>query len=164
MHICYYEGVGEEWSRSLAWRMVEELDGVDSGKGVLACDEETINETSDYLLSKYIKEQKYVLIVVSQKLFTDIYELVELDIIRKLFLKGEIDVFSIYDGKHIPVLPERAEWINDTYKIPLNREADVQLAGEIIMERIMKDKLVDSMAASMVGNMGNMTVRRNACG
>jgi hypothetical protein len=64
-------------------------------------------------------------------------------------------VFSIYDGKHIPVLPERAEWINDTWKIPINKPDDETLATSIILERVMKDRLIDSIAANMVENLSN---------
>ena len=92
-------------------------------------------------------------IIVSQKLFTDIYALVELDIIKKLYKKGEITVFSIYDGKHIPVLPERAEWINESWKIPINRMEDIGTATGIIMEKIMKDKLIENIATNMVDNI-----------
>jgi hypothetical protein len=152
MHFCFYEGNGEEWSHDLAWKLISSLEDFEEGF-VSTSGDTTINETSDYLLSGYIKEQKYVVIVVSQKLFTDMYALVELDLIKKLFGRGEIVVFSIYDGKHIPVLPERAEWINDTWKIPINKPDDETLATSIILERVMKDRLIDSIAANMVENL-----------
>lgn len=152
MHFCFYEGKGEEWSHELAWNLITTLQEYDAGS-VSTSSESTINETSDYLLSRYIKEHKYVVIIVSQKLFTDMYALVELDIIKKLFAKGDITVFSIYDGKHIPVLPDRAEWINDTWKIPINKKQDESLAAGVILERVMKDRLIESMAANMVENL-----------
>lgn len=160
MHFCFYEGKGEEWSHELSWRLITTLEDYEE-TNVSVSSESTINESSDYMLAGYIKEQKYVVIVVSQKLFTDVYALVELDIIKKLFEKGDITVFSIYDGKHIPVLPERAEWINDTWKIPVNRKSDETVATSIILERVMKDNLVAGMAANMVQNLKN-TQRGNA--
>ena len=152
MHFCFYEGTGEEWSRELAMNLITLLDefGVEP---VSVSDEAVVNDTSDFLLSRYIKEHKYVVIIVSQKLFTDIYALVELDIIKKLYKKGEITVFSIYDGKHIPVLPERAEWINESWKIPINRMEDIGTATGIIMEKIMKDKFIENITTNMVDNI-----------
>ena len=154
MHFCFYEGKGEDWSHELAWNLITTLQEYDAGS-VSTSSESTINETSDYLLSRYIKEHKYVVIIVSQKLFTDMYALVELDIIKKLFAKGDITVFSIYDGKHIPVLPDRAEWINDTWKIPINKKQDESRAAGVILERVMKDRLIESMAANMVENLNS---------
>ena len=152
MHFCFYEGTGEEWSRELAMNLITLLDelGVEP---VSVSDEDVVNDTSDFLLSRYITEHKYVAIIVSQKLFTDIYALVELDIIKKLYKKGEITVFSIYDGKHIPVLPERAEWINESWKIPINRMEDIGKATGIIMEKIMKDKFIENITTNMVDNI-----------
>ncbi len=155
MHFCYYEGNGEEWSHELAWKLITTLEDYEVVP-VSTSDETTINETSDFLLSGYIKEQKYVVVVVSQKLFTDMYELVELDLIKKLFQKGDVIVFSVYDGKHIPILPERAEWINDTWKIAINKPDDVTAAAGVILERVMKDRLIDSITANMIENIGNM--------
>lgn len=158
MHFCYYGGSGEEWSHELAFSLIDTLEEYEAGP-VSTSSEATINETSDYLLSGYIKEQRYVVIVVSQKLFTDMYALVELDLIKKLFEKGDVVVFSVYDGRHIPVLPERAEWINDTWKIAINKDGDASLAAGVILERVVKDRLIESIAANMVENLN---VKRQA--
>ena len=54
MHFCFYEGTGEEWSRELAMNLITLLDelGVEP---VSVSDEDVVNDTSDFLLSRYIK-------------------------------------------------------------------------------------------------------------
>jgi len=133
------------WGKSLAKR-VKELLSAYGLENTYVADDNEIQDMGNYELQQILKSQKYVIIVASKGLFTDIIALAELSIIGKLWDKREINVFILQDKKQMLDIPHWAQWMKKANILKVQDDTDILAAVAIILEKYWGDKILCSMA------------------
>lgn len=77
-------------------------------------DNSRIMESDCNQIRSVIEKEKEILIILTPYLITDLEALIELDIIKNLFMSGTIKVFTFSYGIAEEELPKRMEWIKET--------------------------------------------------
>lgn len=161
MVIFYYRGLKEKDNASYAEAIkyrVEKL-GI-MAKGIDEAVSSAYNVCgSDMLLSDFggentetfLKNQKYVLIVVTPGLLQDLTALFELDAMHRLFAEGSVKIFSIFKNIAPYEMPERMCWIRQTKYIQPKGVPDIYNASVKIAAEYWKDRLGDSECVTVEG-------------
>jgi hypothetical protein len=102
-----------------------------------------INEGKSYQNENVIKGDKYVIILLSQELITDITVLSELENIKKLFLKNDIKVFCFVKEIVVANLPKRLEWLKNTIMLNTDTVIETHKAVYRVLLEYTSDKARD---------------------
>ena len=114
------------------------------------CNEDIYFLESDYAeLQDILEGEGSVLIVLTQYLGTDTEALVELDIIRKLFIDGKVKVFTFCYDVDLEELPCRMEWLKKTEMLPIEGAVSLYQAICSIIDVHLDEDI------KKTGSMGN---------
>lgn len=110
MYICHSFHKKERYSEAVACYM--ENWGLSVPQ---ICLEENYFLENDYVQLKCgIQNEKSVLIILTPYLITDVGALVELDIIKNLFMEKKVKVFTFCYDLELSNIPKRMEWLKKT--------------------------------------------------
>lgn len=126
------------------------------------CNEDIYFLESDYAeLQDIIEGEGSVLIVLTQYLGTDTEALVELDIIRKLFIDGKVRVFTFCYDVDLEELPCRMEWLKNTEMLPINGTDSLYQAICIIIDAHLNEDIKQTGSMGSCRRMAGERIRED---
>lgn len=90
--------------------------------------QEVLRESNYYELYERIVKEDYVIIFLTKNLLQDVQALVELDIIKKLYLRHKVKVVALMNKGEEISLPERVSWLQELEIVKINCEKDMRKA------------------------------------
>lgn len=129
MYLCCSMSIKEEtvWLHMKKW-------GVEEKK------EETDVQKENYEdIRKRISGQKQVVIVFTSDMMTNIFSLVELEIIHQLFMEQKIYVMTFFKGVNVGELPERFVWLKNTKILFLEGTLDIYRGMGMVLQAKMEN-------------------------